>query len=82
MAIENGKWIMRGMDWNDPYRIRSWQELIHWIDKIGFLPLFKNEIEGFSAEELVYEQVLKHFPAATQAALQAVLGWDRSYSIS
>ena len=30
---------------------RSWQELIHWIDEVGFLPLFKNEINGFSAEE-------------------------------
>lgn len=51
MAIENGEWIMRGLDWDDPYRIRSWQGLIHWIDEVGFLPLFKNEIHGFSAEE-------------------------------
>ena len=51
MAIENGEWIMRGLDWDNPYRIRSWQELIHWVDEIGFLPLFKNEIDGFSAEE-------------------------------
>ena len=51
MAIENGEWIMRGMDWNDPGRIRSWEELIDWINEIGFLPLFKNEINGFSAEE-------------------------------
>ena len=51
MAIENGVWIMRGLDWDNPRRIRSWQELIRWIDEIGFLPLFKNEISGFSAEE-------------------------------
>lgn len=51
MAIENGEWIMRGLRWDDPCRIRSWQELILWIDEIGFLPLFKNEIDGFSAEE-------------------------------
>lgn len=51
MAIENGEWVMRGLRWDDPYRIRSWQELIHWIDEIGFLPLFRNEIDGFSAEE-------------------------------
>ena len=51
MAIENGAWIMRGLGWDDPCRIRSWQELIRWIDEIGFLPLFKNEINGFSAEE-------------------------------
>ena len=37
MANENGEWIMRGMDWNDPYRIRSWKELVAWINEIGFL---------------------------------------------
>ena len=51
VAMENGEWIMRGLRWDDPYRIRSWQELIRWIDEIGFLPLFKNEIDSFSVEE-------------------------------
>ena len=51
MAIENGEWVMRGMDWGDPARIQSWEELIRWVDEIGFLPLFQNEIVGFSAEE-------------------------------
>lgn len=27
MANENGEWIMRGLDWNDPYRICSRKEL-------------------------------------------------------
>ena len=53
MAVENGQWIMRGLDWDNPYRIRSWQELVNWINEVGFLPLFANEIEGFSAEEHV-----------------------------
>lgn len=51
MANEHGEWIMRGLDWDDPARIRSWEELLGWIDEIGFLPLFKNEIDGFSVEE-------------------------------
>ena len=51
MAIENGTWIMRGVPWDDPGRIRSWQALIRRVDEVGFLPLFQNEIEGFSAEE-------------------------------
>ena len=51
MSIENGEWIMRGLDWDNPYRIRTWQELINWINEVGFLPLFGNEVEGFSAEE-------------------------------
>lgn len=51
MAIENGEWIMRGLDWDDPARIQSLEELIEWIDEIGFLPLFKNEVAGFSVDE-------------------------------
>ena len=51
MAIENGEWVMRGLSWDSPCRIRSWEELICRIDEVGFLPLFKNEIDGFSAEE-------------------------------
>lgn len=53
MAVEDGVWIMRGLDWNDPYRIRTWQELVNWINEVGFLPLFANKVEGFSAEEHV-----------------------------
>lgn len=53
MANEGGEWIMRGMDWNDPYRIRTWKELVNWIKEVGFLPLFANEVDGFSAEEHV-----------------------------
>ena len=51
MAIKNGEWIMRGLDWDDPARIQSWEGLISWINEIGFLPLFKNEVDGFSVEE-------------------------------
>ena len=53
MANEGGEWIMKGLDWDDPYRIRSWRELINWINEVGFLPLFANEVPGFSAEEHV-----------------------------
>ncbi len=53
MAVEDGQWIMCGLDWDDAYRIRTWQELVNWINEVGFLPLFANEIEGFSAEEHV-----------------------------
>lgn len=53
MAVENNEWVMYGLDWDNPYRIRSYRELINWINEIGFLPLFKNEVDGFSAEEHV-----------------------------
>ena len=47
MLVENGEWIMHGLDWENPYRIRTWQELMNWIYEIGFLPLFGNEVSGF-----------------------------------
>ena len=51
MDVENGAWIMHGLAWDDPCRIHTWRELIQWVDEAGFLPLFQNEIEGFSVEE-------------------------------
>ena len=53
MSVENGEWIMRGLAWDDPYRVRTWRELVNWINEAGFLPLFANEIQGFSVEEHV-----------------------------
>ena len=47
---------MYGLDWDDPYRIRTCQELVNWINEVGFLPLFGNEIEGFSVEEHVSDR--------------------------
>jgi hypothetical protein len=51
MANEGGEWIMHGMDWGDPRCIHSWRELVRWVNEIGFVPLFKNRLEGFSVEE-------------------------------
>ncbi|OPZ22093.1 MAG: hypothetical protein BWZ04_00401 [Firmicutes bacterium ADurb.BinA205] len=53
MAVENGEWIMKGLAWNDPCRIRSPKELVNRINEVGFLPLFANGVEGFSVEEQV-----------------------------
>ena len=46
-------WIMKGLAWDNPLRIRSAKELTAWVEEIGFLPFFANEITGFSAEEHV-----------------------------
>lgn len=51
MANEHGEWIMYGVEEDDPYCIKSVDELITYINEVGFLPLFKNEIPGFSVEE-------------------------------
>ena len=44
-------WIMKGLDWDNPLRIRSSEALTAWIQEIGFLPFFANDVAGFSAEE-------------------------------
>lgn len=42
---------MRGLPWEDPKCIHSVGELTDYINRVGFLPLFKNGIPGFSVEE-------------------------------
>ena len=51
MGNESGTWIMYGVDWDDPECIHTVQEAIDYINEMGFLPLFKNDIPGFSLEE-------------------------------
>ncbi len=52
MVEIDGKWIMEGLDRYDSSRIKSTAELTKFIDELGFLPLFRNAIEGFSVEEM------------------------------
>lgn len=51
MGNESGTWIMYGVEWDDPECIHTVDEAIEYVNTIGFLPLFKNEIPGFSLEE-------------------------------
>ena len=51
MGNESGEWIMHGMKWDNPDCIHSVDEAIKYINEFGFLPLFKNDIDGFSLEE-------------------------------
>ena len=53
METINGEWIMKGCSRTDPDCLHSLQDCIAFIHKIGFLPLFSNEIPGFSVEEHV-----------------------------
>ena len=52
MPNEHVEWIMHGLSESDPRCLRSPAELSAYIDKVGFLPLFKNQVSGFSVEEL------------------------------
>lgn len=51
MPNEHGEWIMYGVGDDDPRRIKSAEELMETVDRVGFLPLFKNSVPGFSVEE-------------------------------
>ena len=51
MANDSGEWIMYGCAANDPRRLRTVEDLIACVDTLGFLPLFKNAVPGFSVEE-------------------------------
>lgn len=51
MGNESGTWVMYGVEPDDPECIHTVEEAIEYINEVGFLPLFKNEIPGFSLEE-------------------------------
>jgi hypothetical protein len=49
--VEKERWVMHGLNADDPNCIKSVEQLQAFIEEIGFLPLFRNEIPGFSVEE-------------------------------
>lgn len=51
MDTIDGVWYMKGCRRNDPGCLHSPRELAALVRKIGFLPLFSNDIPGFSVEE-------------------------------
>ena len=53
MQYLDGQWYMQGVPRNHPDRIKDLGELITCVERIGFLPLFGNEIDGFSVEDRV-----------------------------
>ena len=49
MGKKNGEWILHGR--TGPGQIRTSEELEERVEELGFLPLFENEVTGFSVEE-------------------------------
>ncbi len=47
----DGRFIMHGVEWDNPLCLHSLEDAVKYVNDIGFLPLFKNEILGFSLEE-------------------------------
>lgn len=53
MGNESGEWIMHGLAPDAPGCLHTPEELIAYVESVGFLPLFANGIAGFSVEEHV-----------------------------
>jgi hypothetical protein len=53
MKYENGSWYMTGVPREHPDRLKTLDALITYVNEVGFLPLFGNEIDGFSVEDRV-----------------------------
>lgn len=51
MILENGKLVPQGLLKNDSNAILSRNEMLSFIKEVGFVPLFKNSVPGFSLEE-------------------------------
>ena len=49
MGKEKGEWILHGRI--GPGQLRTPEELEARVEELGFLPLFENEVKGFSVEE-------------------------------
>lgn len=52
MYERDGEWVMEGLEAYDPKRIKSMEELYEYVETVGFLPLFRSHVTGFSLEEL------------------------------
>jgi hypothetical protein len=50
MIVTDGKWTMEGTN-DNAWGMKNSSDLTALVNKIGFLPLFKGAIEGFSVEE-------------------------------
>jgi len=51
MDTVNGEWIMKGCRRTDRDCLHTPDDLLKLIREVGFLPLFSNDIPGFSVEE-------------------------------
>ena len=51
METINGEWYMKCCQADDPSRLHHAEEAAELVKTIGFLPLFSNDIPGFSVEE-------------------------------
>lgn len=51
MRDDNGEWVLLGAEKDDPSRIVSPEAAIDYVNKVGFLPLFRGSVPGLSLEE-------------------------------
>lgn len=51
MITEGREWIMEGLPAGDPRALHNPEEVIAFIDRVGFVPLFASAVRGCSLEE-------------------------------
>lgn len=54
MVEENGNFIMAGIENLEDATLKSIEDMYQMVEEIGFLPLFQNQIPGFSVEEMSF----------------------------
>lgn len=54
MVEVDGKWVMNGYERLEEARLKNSGDLVEYVKEVGFLPLFQNQIAGFSVEELSF----------------------------
>lgn len=52
MEVINGVWCMEGVSSRSKGCVKSSERLLEVIEEVGFLPLFSNNIKGFSVENM------------------------------
>jgi hypothetical protein len=50
MANKGGEWMMHGMDWDDPFRIHTWREIIARTEEVAYGKYFGGK-SGFVSKE-------------------------------
>ena len=62
MESKDGTWIMYGVSEDDPECLHTVDELIGYIEEVGFLPLFRNhKFVSLYIRSFIYATLFQYF---------------------